>query len=106
MTLLRHSDSNYKGILLVVDRFDGMKIEEGDLRQCAHCQKLWTHNLGSGFLRGDCFKCMGHLCGQRACMDCYPAEQRVEDSEAMFRKSKKAFDAVLRNRKWMEKVYN
>ncbi len=106
MTLLRHTDPKFKGNLLVVDRFDGMRVDEGDLRQCAHCQRLWTFRMGSGFLRGYCFKCMGHLCGQRACMDCYPAEQRVEDSEEMFKNSKQAFEAVIRHRNWLEKVFN
>ena len=106
MVLLKYTDTKWKGNLLVVDRFDGSRIEESDLRQCKHCQCLWKFEPGSGKLRGYCWKCAGHLCGKKACLEgCYPAMQRIDDSEAMFRFNKAAIEAAVRHRNWLERVF-
>jgi hypothetical protein len=50
----------------------GKKIER-ELRQCCHCQYTWIYRPGSGSKRGFCLKCMGLLCGRKACFDnCSP----------------------------------
>lgn len=93
-----------KGFILYTDLNDGKRLFEGDMRQCVHCQMVWTYKPGSGKLRGFCWRCGGHTCGKRACMDCYPAEKRVEDIEALARRVKGSIEAAVRRQNWFESI--
>src|SRR3990167_2127897 len=94
-----------KGFLTLTDRETGAKLFEGDMRQCCHCQAIWTHKPGSGKLRGFCGRCHGHLCGKRTCMtNCYPAEQQLDDSEAVYFRNKRAIEAAYRHRQWLDSI--
>lgn len=44
------------------------ETEEGETRQCVHCQDTWVYRPGSGARRGFCMKCMGILCGKPECL--------------------------------------
>ena len=104
MIFLQHSLPGRlaKGTITYTDRFEGTKLFEGDLRQCVHCQMIWTYKPGSGKLRGFCGKCNGHLCGKKYCMEnCYPAEQWLDDVEDLvFRRKRKIEAAYERQMRW------
>ena len=107
MTFLQHvlPGRAAKGFILYTDQLDGTKLFEGDLRQCCHCQKIWTYKPGSGILRGFCQKCNGHVCGKHTCMTfCYPAEQQLDDLEALERRNRRAIEAAVRHRTWLESI--
>ena len=93
-----------KGIITYTDRFEGTKLFEGDMRQCVHCQKIWTYKMGSGRLSGFCWRCNGYICDKRACLDCYPAEKRVEDMEHIFQRNKRAIEAAYRRQQWLMSI--
>ena len=107
MTMLRYTlpGRAAKGIITYTDLQDGKKLFEGDMRQCVHCQMIWTYKPGSGKLRGFCGKCNGHVCGKKACMEgCYPAEQRIEDAEAIFFRNKRVIEAAIQRQNWLESL--
>src|SRR3990167_2136641 len=85
-----------KGILTLTDQFTGAHIGSSDLRQCCHCQKVWEYKPGSKAQRGFCMKCNGHVCGSPGCWNCYPAEQRIDDTEAIYYRNKKMIEAAVR----------
>lgn len=95
-----------KGFILYTDVQSGARLFEGDMRQCCHCQAIWTHKPGSGKLRGFCRRCMGHVCGKRTCMlNCYPAEQQIDDTETLaYKRNKAAIEAAWRHRQWLESI--
>lgn len=105
MVLLKLVDRRPAGFLTLVDDDTGMALMESGLRQCVHCQFTWQHQPGSGILRGFCFRCNGHTCGKVACMDCYPAEKRVEDIEAIAWGNKKAIEAAVRQAQLRERLF-
>jgi hypothetical protein len=41
--------------------------EQGEGRQCVHCQFTWTYRPGSGITRGYCLRHDGFLCGRPEC---------------------------------------
>jgi hypothetical protein len=54
-----------------------------DTKMCAHCQRNWIVQPGSGKLRGICTCCGGDLCGQDVCMNaCVTWEQQMDNIEA------------------------
>lgn len=58
------------------------ELHEGATLSCSHCQFTWVLAKGSGKSRGFCQQCMGYTCGAHACMECVPAELRMENLEA------------------------
>jgi hypothetical protein len=66
--------------------FDG-NGEAGETRQCVHCGMHWNHKLKSRdsnepkVLRGFCMRCNGHICGAMECLQCIPAEAKLEIAE-------------------------
>ncbi len=58
------------------------ELTEGQTLTCTHCQSAWVLCKGSGKMRGFCTKCMGYTCGAKACLECVPAERRLENAEA------------------------
>lgn len=57
------------------------ELTEGQTISCVHCQLSWMLVKGSGRVRGFCTNCMGYVCGP-ACMECIPAERKIENLEA------------------------
>ena len=108
MTMLRLTlpGGASKGVITYTSLDTGKLLFEGDMRQCCHCQKVWTYKPGSRAARGFCTQCNGHVCGAPGCMDCYPAEQRLDDIETLaYRRKKKMIDAAYaRQRRWAEKA--
>ncbi len=51
-----------------------MPSVERDTRQCVHCGKHWTVQLGSGKRRGFCQWHMGPICGSPFCDNCQRKE--------------------------------
>ena len=50
---------------------------------CVHCGMHWTPVIGSGRVRGWCWKCDGSTCGKELCETrCVPMEQMIEQIEA------------------------
>lgn len=58
------------------------ELIDADVLQCVHCRHTWEIVAGSGVARGFCSRCCGYTCGSRACMECVPYEQRLENEEA------------------------
>ncbi len=59
---------------------DGTTV--ADTLQCVHCINHFVVVKGSGRRHGFCRKCMGPLCGEKACFTCVPWEKKMEQIEA------------------------
>lgn len=105
MVMLQHTDRRAErvGQITVLDA-DHSTIFEGSMRNCCHCEMVWTYRPGSGINRGFCLKCERHTCGKDVCFICYPAEQRLEDMERAARKlmTPGEWDARLRMEEFRE----
>lgn len=104
MVLLHHVSQRPAGFITVTD-LDGQVLHEGEVRQCKHCQYTWRHVPGSGRDYGLCLKCNGFTCGRPQCDDCYPAEQRIEDLEAIERRNRASIEAAVRQQNLREQIY-
>lgn len=51
--------------------------EEHDTKQCAHCGGHFRIVKGSGKIRGFCTCCMKVTCGNPACNEHFPLEERM-----------------------------
>ncbi len=58
------------------------ELKRGETLKCVHCQHSWIVEPGSGKMRGFCQRCNGYTCGGKNCLDCIPAEHRLENIEA------------------------
>lgn len=84
-------------------------LHEASLRQCKHCQAVWTYKPGIGRLTGYCRKCDGYVCDKAGCQDCYPAEQFIDDIDlaaGTFGPTRKQIEALVRRQAWREKVFS
>lgn len=70
-----HSTLRPKGHIIVTS---DAGVTEADTLQCAHCGRHWTVQPGSGRKRGWCFKCGSVTCGAPGCIECLPAEKRLD----------------------------
>lgn len=48
---------------------------------CAHCNRHWIYQPGSGRRRGWCGRCAAFTCGSDKCSKCVPIEQWLENVE-------------------------
>lgn len=82
MTMLRYTGGRHtSGYSVITDPYAG--DEERETVSCAHCQKIWMVQPGSGTKRGFCFRCNAPLCGKKGCMEkCVPFEKAIEQMEA------------------------
>ena len=94
MHLLQHSAGRKaRGYVLITD--PDRPDEEHETLMCAHCQKHWIVQPGSGIERGWCFRCQGPTCGKAACeRDCVPWELMLERQEAAAR-ARGSIDAAI-----------
>jgi len=59
------------------------QVPEGETLMCAHCQKHWRLQPGSGMERGWCARCNGPTCGKKHCeTTCVPFERALELMES------------------------
>ncbi len=87
MVMLKHSVRRAAGYVVITDPAEPMP-EEHETLMCAHCQKHWYVQPGSGIERGWCFRCQGPTCGKQTCeRDCVPWELMLERLEAASRLS-------------------
>ena len=105
MTLLQHVRNRPHGFITVVDRDEGTKLFEGEVRQCIHCQYTWRHVPGSGELRGFCKNCVSLTCGTEKCDTCYHKEKQIEDIEAIARQNRASIEAAVRRQNLREQIY-
>jgi len=95
------------GEVLWTSLADGNKLFEGFVRQCKHCQFTWTYKPGSGRVASYCKNCDGFICHKPSCQNfCYPAEQFVEDVEAIERGNRAAIEALVRKQQWREAIFH
>lgn len=66
---------------LITTPGDGGRVTFRDTVQCKHCGCHWTHQPGSGKVRGWCCNCNGPVCGPQ-CAECLPFERWLENVEA------------------------
>ena len=106
MVMLKQVNRQNAGEIIYIANNDGKKLFEGFVRQCVHCQFTWTYKPGSGKVATFCKNCDGFVCHKLACnKHCYPAEQFVEDIEAIAEGSRRAIEALVRRAEWLESVY-
>ncbi len=55
---------------------DGIQV--ADTKACCHCGSHWVVKPGSGTVRGFCYGCHDHTCGNPACDACLPMEKRLD----------------------------
>lgn len=105
MVLLQHVSRRPHGFHTLVDRDDGKRLWEGEVKQCIHCQYTWPHVPGSGRLFGFCMKCNGLTCGKDKCDTCYHNEKQIEDIEALARRNRASIEAAVRQQALREQIY-
>lgn len=68
--------------VLVSRAYDGGAEQQIDVVQCAHCQRIWAYQAGSGRKRGWCTRCNAMTCGSDDCDICVPWQQLLANMAA------------------------
>ncbi len=67
------------GEIYIIDPDKDRYIETIPTLQCVHCGGHWQCKIGSGNVRGFCYKCKGPICGPK-CQKCVPLERQFENT--------------------------
>ena len=85
---LQRIQRHARGAIIITDP-ERPYDSERDTVMCAHCQKHWIPEPGSGRERGWCLRCNGPTCGQQVCNEhCIPWEKRIEVMEGKHRQDR------------------